>query len=125
MDENSVAHKVIGAALEVHRALGPGLLESAYQACLARELGLQGIRFRQEVMIHVEYKGLTVESAYRADFLINDLVIVELKTVDNLLPVHRAQLLTYLKWSGLKLGLLVNFNTKLLKQGVQRVVNNL
>jgi GxxExxY protein len=125
MDENSIAHKVIGAALEVHRSLGPGLLESAYQACLARELGLRGLDVRQEATIDVEYKGLKVESAYRADFLINNKVIIELKTVDNLLPVHRAQLLTYLKWSGLKLGLLLNFNAKILKQGIQRVVNNL
>jgi GxxExxY protein len=125
MDENNIARKVVGAALEVHRVLGPGLLESAYQACLARELKLRGLSFRQEAAINVEYKGLTVESAYRADFLVYNRVIVELKTVDNLLPVHRAQLLTYLKWSGLKLGLLVNFNSKLLKQGLQRVVNNL
>lgn len=125
MDENTIAHNVIGAALEVHRALGPGLLESAYQACLARELKLQGLCFQQEAVINVCYKGLIVESAYRADFLVNDRVIVELKTVDNLLPVHRAQLLTYLKWRSLKLGLLFNFNSKVLKQGIQRVVNNL
>ncbi len=125
MDENTIARQVVGAALEVHRVLGPGLLESAYQACLARELTIQGVRFREQAAIDVEYKGLMVESAYKADFLINDRVIVELKTVDNLSPVHRAQLLTYLKWSGLKLGLLFNFNSKLLKQGIQRVVNNL
>jgi GxxExxY protein len=125
MDENGIASSVVGAALEVHRALGPGLLESAYQACLARELEFQGIAFRREASINIEYKGLVVASAYRADFLINGGVIVELKAVDNLLPVHRAQLLTYLRWSGLKLGLLLNFNSRLMKQGVQRVVNNL
>jgi GxxExxY protein len=125
MDENNIAHRVIGAALEVHRGLEPGLLESAYQACLARELGLRGLDFRQEATNDVEYKGLKVESDYRADFLVNDRVIIELKTVDNLLPVHRAQLLTYLKWSGLKLSLLFNFNAKTLKHGIQRVVNNL
>ncbi|MCU7828393.1 MAG: GxxExxY protein [Candidatus Thiodiazotropha sp. (ex Myrtea sp. 'scaly one' KF741663)] len=125
MDENATAQSVIGAALEVHRTLGPGLLESAYQACLARELGLIGLPFQTEAVIAVEYKGLNVKSAYRADFLINHQLIVELKTVDNILPVHRAQLLTYLKWSGLKLGLIFNFSAKLLKQGMHRVVNNL
>ncbi|MES9970372.1 MAG: GxxExxY protein [Candidatus Thiodiazotropha sp.] len=125
MDENGISKQVIGAALEVHRALGPGLLESAYQACLAREMVLQGLCFRQQAVIDVVYKGLVVESAYRADFLMNDKVIVELKTVDNLLPVHRAQLLTYLRWGGIKLGLLFNFNTMLLKHGIQRLVNNL
>ncbi|MBT2969118.1 MAG: GxxExxY protein [Candidatus Thiodiazotropha sp. (ex Ctena orbiculata)] len=125
MDENRISKQVIGVALEVHQALGPGLLESAYQACLAREMSLQGLVFRQQATIDAEYKGLLVESAYRADFLINDRVIVELKTVDNLLTVHRAQLLTYLKWGGYKLGLLFNFNSMLLKQGIQRVVNNL
>lgn len=125
MDENSIARQVVGAALEVHRTLGPGLLESAYQACLARELALQSMRFRQQSPIDVENKGLMVASAYRADFLVNERVIVELKAVDNLLPVRRAQLLTYLRWSNLKLGLLLSFNAKLMKQGIQRVVNNL
>ena len=125
MDENSVSKQIIGAAIEVHQGLGPGLLESAYQACLAREMDLQGLIFRQQARIDVVYKDLVVESAYRADFLVYDRVIVELKTVDNLLPVHRAQLLTYLKWGGFKLGLLFNFNSVLLKQGIQRVVNNL
>ncbi|MES9943854.1 MAG: GxxExxY protein [Candidatus Thiodiazotropha sp.] len=125
MDENRVSKQIIGAAIEVHQGLGPGLLESAYQACLAREMDLQGLIFRQQARIDVVYKGLVVESAYRADFLVYDRVIVELKTVDNLLPVHRAQLLTYLKWGGFKLGLLFNFNSVLLKQGIQRVVNNL
>jgi GxxExxY protein len=89
MDENRISRQVVGAALEVHRALGPGLLESAYQACLARELTLQGVCFQQQAAIDVAYKGLMVKSAYKADFLVNDRVIVELKTVDNLLPVHR------------------------------------
>ncbi len=125
MEENEIAKKVIGAAIEVHRWLGPGLLESAYHDCLIHELKLRDLLFESEAPIAVVYKGLSIGLAYRADVLVENKVLVELKTVDNLLPVHKAQLLTYLKLSERKLGLLVNFNVPILKDGVQRVVNNL
>ena len=125
MDENAIADLVIGAAIEVHRALGPGLLESAYQRCLAHEFSLRGIRFQQEVAIDLNYKGLAVETAYRADFIVADHVVLELKAMDRIEPVHRAQVLTYLKWSEKRLGLLLNFNAALLKAGIHRVVNGL
>jgi GxxExxY protein len=125
MDENGIATEVIGAAIEVHRILGPGLLESAYHDCLSHELKLRNVSFETEVPLAVEYKGLIVGQAYRADFLVEQKVLVELKTVDVLQPVHKAQLLTYLRLSKRKLGLLINFNVPVLHKGVQRVANNL
>lgn len=113
---------IIGAAIEVHRHLGPGCLESTYESCLARELEERGIAFRRQVRLPVVYKGLVVEEAYRIDLLINDAVIVEIKSVDTLLPIHEAQLITYLKLSGKKVGLLINFNVPVLKQGIVRRV---
>jgi len=124
MDENRITEGVIGAAIEVHRALGPGLLESTYQRCLAHELRLRGIAFEQQVAVALDYKGLLVESAYRADFVVLNAVILELKAVQQLEPIHGAQLLTYLRWSGLKLGLLINFNVGVLRNGIKRIVNN-
>ena len=125
MDENQIATEVIGAAIEVHRILGPGLLESAYRDCLAHELSLRKIDFESEVPLAVEYKGLMVGQAYRADLLVGQKVLVELKTVEALQPVYKAQLLTYLRLAHRKLGLLINFNVLTLKDGVKRVVNNL
>jgi GxxExxY protein len=125
MDENQIATEVIGAAIEVHRILGPGLLESAYRDCLVHELSLRKIDFESEVPLAVEYKGLVVDQAYRADLLVGQKVLVELKTVEALQPVHKAQLLTYLRLAHRKLGLLINFNVSTLKDGVKRVVNNL
>lgn len=124
MDENRITEGVIGAAIEVHRALGPGLLESTYQRCLAHELRLRGIAFEQQVAVALDYKGLLVESAYRADFVVLNAVILELKAVQQLEPIHGGQLLTYLRWSGLKLGLLINFNVGVLRNGIKRIVNN-
>jgi GxxExxY protein len=118
-----VSSEIIAAAIEVHRQLGPGLLESVYRACLARELGLRGIDRRQEVALPVSYKGLLLEAAHRIDLLVEDLVIVELKSVERLEPVHKLQLLTYLRLSGRWLGLLVNFNSVLLKDGLRRMLN--
>jgi GxxExxY protein len=123
MDENRITEQLIGAAIEVHRNLGPGLLEAAYRQCLAHEFDLRGIPFAREVAIGLDYKGLVIESAYRADFLVARKVIVELKSVETLTTLHRAQLLTFLKWSGLKLGLLLNFNVPTLRSGIRRVVN--
>jgi GxxExxY protein len=125
MDEDAVSRRVIGPAIEVHRALGPGMLESVYQKCLGRELALQGLDCREEVPLAVHYKGLDFEAPFRLDLLVEDKVIVELKAVERILPVHEAQLLSYLRLAGLKLGLLVNFNVPVMKSGIRRIVNNL
>jgi GxxExxY protein len=108
--------------LEVHRTLGPGLLESAYQACTAREFALRGFPFEQELPLPLEYKGVHVDCGYRLDFMVAGKVIVEIKTVESLQPVHEAQLLTYLRLTGCKVGLLVNFNVPVLKHGIKRMV---
>ncbi|MEW5956572.1 MAG: GxxExxY protein [Chloroflexota bacterium] len=120
--EKELTQQIIGAAIEVHQALGPGLLESAYQACLARELTLRGIPYEQEKPLPVEYKGVKLDCGYRLDFLVTGKVIVELKAVDELHPIHEAQLLTYLKLTGCKVGLLINFNVPVLKNGIKRMV---
>jgi GxxExxY protein len=120
MDRDPVTEKIIGCAIEVHRALGPGLLESAYEKCLAFELGQHGIPFRRQVPVPVEYKGARIECGYRIDLLIDDLVILELKSVDQLAPVHDAQLLTYMKLARIRTGLLINFNQHRLIDGLRR-----
>jgi len=119
---DELSRKIIGAAIEVHRHLGPGLLENAYEECLCRELAVRGIPFQRQFPVKFEYKGITVEAAYRIDVLVNDLVIVELKSVEKLEPIHDAQLLTYLRLYKRWLGLLINFNVPVLKDGVQRRV---
>ena len=116
---------MIGAAIDVHRTMGPGLLESVYQECLKHELGIRNIPYESEVQIKAEYKGLMFDSAYRMDLVVSDTVVLELKVVEHLLPVHEAQLLSYLRLTGKKLGLLINFNTPILKSGIKRVVNGL
>jgi GxxExxY protein len=120
MDRDPMTEKIIGCAIEVHRALGPGLLESAYEKCLAFELGQHGIPFRRQVPVPVEYKGARIECGYRIDLLIDDLVILELKSVDQLAPVHDAQLLTYMKLARIRTGLLINFNQQRLIDGLRR-----
>lgn len=125
MDENALANQVIGAAIEGHKFLGPGLMESAYHACLMRELVLRKLHFESEVPVAVEYKGVAVSDAYRMDLMVENKLIIELKTVHSITDIHKAQLLTYLRLTQRKLGLLINFNEQLLKHGVQRVVNNL
>jgi len=119
----AVSGQVIGAAIEVHRHLGPGLLESVYRACLAQELRLRGIGCRQEMALPLNSKGLELEVSHRLDLLVEDLVVVELKAVERLEPVHRFQLLTYLRLSGRWLGLLLNFNTDLIQHGLRRMLN--
>jgi GxxExxY protein len=119
---DAVARQVVDASLKVHRALGPGLLESAYEACLAHELVLRGIAVRRQVPLPIEYEGLRLEAGYRLDLVAGDLVIVEIKAVEALSRLHEAQLITYLKLSGISLGLLINFNVPLLKDGVRRFV---
>ena len=115
---------MIGAAIEVHRSLGPGLLESAYQECLGRELSLRGIPYQREPELPVEYKGHRVECGYRVNFVVDGGVVVEVKTVEAFLPVHQAQLLPYLRVGGWKVGLLVNFNVPVLKQGAKRFLQS-
>ena len=122
---DQVTEKIIGAAIEVHRALGPGLLESAYEACLAFELSDRGLKVETQKPLPVVYRGVKLDCGYRLDLLVDDSVIVEIKAVDHLAPIHQAQLLSYLKLSGCKVGLLLNFNVKMLRQGVSRVVNGL
>ena len=119
---DGVTRRVIGAAIDVHRALGPGLLESAYAECLTRELILRGIPFRRQVSLPVDYKGLRLDCSYRLDLLVADSVVVEIKAVSAIEPVHEAQLLTYMKLGGWKLGLLLNFNVPFLKDGIRRRV---
>jgi len=113
---------IIGAAIEVHRQLGPGLLESAYEQCLCHELHLRGLPFKCQVNLPVSYKGLQLDCGYKIDVIVNDEVIVELKSVERILSVHEAQLLTYLKLSGKRVGLLINFSSSLLTQGIIRRV---
>jgi GxxExxY protein len=114
---------IIGACIEVHRHLGPGLLESAYELCLCRELRDRGLSFRRQVPVPFSYKGVQIECGYRLDLLVDGQIVVELKAVDRLLPIHEAQVLTYLKLAGLNTALLVNFNVPVLKVGLRRIVN--
>ena len=124
--EDEITGKIIGAAIEVHKHLGPGLLESAYQACLAHEMTLRGIQFEREKVVPLVYKQLPVETAYRADFIVENLIVVELKAVKQFEAIHQAQLMSYLKLANLKLGLLLNFNVRRLKAGgIKRVALNL
>jgi GxxExxY protein len=121
---DALSGEIIGAAIEVHRQLGPGLLESTYRACLVEELRLRGIAQLQELALPINYRGLVLETGYRLDLLVDDLVILELKSVQRLEPIHEAQLLTYLRMSGRWLGLLLNFNTYRLRSGgLQRLVD--
>ncbi|MCK9532941.1 MAG: GxxExxY protein [Gammaproteobacteria bacterium] len=120
---NALSGEVIGAAIEVHRHLGPGLLESVYRRCLLRELELRGLRATEEAPVRAVYKGLSFDAAYRMDILVEDKLAVELKVVERLAPVHEAQLLSYLRLAELPLGLLINFHVRQLSAGVKRVIN--
>jgi GxxExxY protein len=122
MEFDLLSKKVIGRALEVHRALGPGLLESAYEQCLAFELSAANISFQLQHPLPLEYKGIKLDCGYRADLLIENKLLVELKSVDKMLPIHEAQLLTYMKIAKVPIGLLINFNVKQLKMGLKRFV---
>ncbi len=122
MHPNELTRAIIGAAIEVHRTLGPGLLESAYEECLCRELDLQGIAFERQKPLPLEYKGLKLECGYRIDLLVANTVVVEVKAVEAILPVHEAQLLTYMRLGGWNVGLLINFNVPVLRQGIRRLV---
>ena len=122
MEINQLTREIIGAAIEVHSALGPGLLESAYEECMCRELSLRTIPFQRQVPLPLEYKGVRLDCGYQLDLLVAELVVVELKSVEALMPIHEAQLLTYLKLDGWNVGLLINFNVPLLRDGLKRVV---
>jgi GxxExxY protein len=117
---NKITEQIIGAAIEVHRALGPGLLESAYEECLCHELGLRQVPFERQRPLPVNYKGVKLDCGYRLDLLVSSAVVVEIKAVEVIQPIHEAQLLTYLKLGGWKLGLLINFNVPMLKEGIRR-----
>ena len=121
--ENEISGKIIGAAIEVHKKLGPGLLESAYEECLCCEMQLRGIEFKRQVPLPVNYKGVVLDCSYRLDLLVEDKVIVELKSIEGLEPIHEAQMLTYLKLRNAWLGLIINFNVIMLKDGIRRLVN--
>jgi GxxExxY protein len=120
MERAPLTAKVIGCAIEVHRALGPGLLESTYEQCLAREFGLQGIAFQLQVPLPVQYKGIQLDCGYRVDVLVDRQLILELKAVEEIKGIHEAQLLTYMKLAGIRTGLLINFNVEVLKDGIRR-----
>ena len=122
MKFDDLSNKVIGCAIEVHRNIGPGLLESAYQRCLAHEFQMQTIPFVVEHPLPVEYKGVRLDCGYRADFIVDGKLIIELKSVDKLIPVHEAQLLTYMKLAKTPVGLLMNFNVPCLRHGIKRMV---
>jgi GxxExxY protein len=122
MNINDLTGEIIGAAIEVHKALGPGLMESVYEECLCHEFGLRKIDYKRQQALPIEYKGVRLDCGYRIDVLVKGLVILELKSVDSLQPIHEAQLLTYLKLTDLKVGLLINFNVPVLREGIKRLV---
>lgn len=125
MDENACSRRIIGAAIEVHRHLGPGLLESAYELALGYELADRGLKAVRQLALPVYYKGVELGQSYRIDLLVEDSVVVEVKAIQQLLPLHEVQLLTYLRFAGKRLGLLLNFHTALMRDGVRRVVDRL
>jgi GxxExxY protein len=125
MQINDINGKIIECAIRVHKELGSGLLENAYEACLLFELHKEGLKARRQVQMPVEYQGVKIDVGYRLDLLVEEQVVVELKAVEKMLPIHEAQILTYLKLSGLKLGLLLNFSEAVLKDGIKRVANDL
>ena len=120
---NELTELIIGAAIEVHRCTGPGLMESDYEQCLCYELSQRGLRFKRQMELPVSYKGIKLDCGFRMDLVVEDEIVLELKTVDQLLPIHSAQLLTYLKLSGKRIGLLINFNEPVLKRGLKRIAN--
>ncbi len=125
LDINKTTEAVIGAAIEVHRHLGPGLLESAYEECLCEEFSLRKIPFKRQVALPVSYKSKKLDVGYRIDLLVGDEVVVELKTVESILPIHEAQTLTYMRLGGWQVGLILNFNVTVLKNGIKRLVYKL
>ena len=125
MSENAIGHVIIGAAMTVHSAVGPGLLESAYESRLIYELQKRGLHARRQVLVPIRYDGLTIDNGYRIDLLVQDLIVIELKAIEVILPAHRGQLLSYLRLGGFKLGYLLNFNVEHIRDGIMRMVNGL
>jgi GxxExxY protein len=125
LTEEQIGHAVIGAALKVHSAVGPGLLESAYEACLLYELEKRELPVRRQVLVPIRYENLAIDNGYRIDLLIGDRVVVELKSIESILPVHRAQVLSYLRLAHFKLGYLLNFNVAHMRDGIIRIVNGI
>jgi len=125
MDINELSSKIIGAAIEVHKAIGPGLLESTYEECICHELNLRSLSLERQKSLAVQYKGLKLDCGYRLDVVVENSIILELKSCERIEPIHRAQLLTYLKLSGLNLGLILNFNVTVMRDGIVRIVNEL
>jgi len=124
MELNEISSQILGAAFKVHTSIGPGVLESVYQSCLHHELRKAGLRVEAQVSLPVLYDGLKLDSGFRIDLLVEDMVIVELKCVDSILPIHKAQLLTYLKLANKPLGLLLNFDVVHMREGIKRIINN-
>jgi GxxExxY protein len=124
MTENQISYKIIQASIEVHKQLGPGLLESSYEICLAYELTQMGLRVNSQVSLPLIYKGIKLEAGYRIDLIVEDKVIIEVKSVEALADIHTAQIITYLKLKNIKLGLLINFNSVKVVDGIKRIVNN-
>jgi GxxExxY protein len=125
MDADECSRRIIGAAIEVHRLLGPGLLETTYEAALAHQLKLDGMRVARQLVLPAVYKDLMLQDAYRIDLLVEDAVVIEVKSVEKLMPIHQSQVLTYLRFSNRRVGLLINFNTVVLREGIKRLVNQL
>jgi GxxExxY protein len=125
MEINQLSSKIIGAAIEVHKAIGPGLLESAYEKCLCQELKLRGFSFENQKPLPLFYKGEKLDCGYRMDVVVEKTIIVEMKSCEKIEPIHKAQLLTYLKLSGLRLGLILNFNVPVMRDGIARIANKL
>ncbi|MBE9571070.1 MAG: GxxExxY protein [Proteobacteria bacterium] len=125
MDINELSSRIIGAAIEVHKALGPGLLESAYEECLSHEFSFRNFSFERQKSLPLIYKGKKLDCGYRLDLVVENAIILELKSCEKIEPIHKAQLLTYLKLSGLHLGLILNFNTTVMRDGIVRIVNEL
>jgi GxxExxY protein len=125
MNINQLTSKIIGAAIEVHKILGPGLLESAYEECLCHELSIQGVSFEKQKPLSIDYKGKKLDCGYRLDMVVENAVVLELKSFEKIESIHHAQLLTYLKLSELNIGLILNFNVSLMRDGIVRIVNDL
>jgi GxxExxY protein len=123
MDIELVAREIVDSAIKVHRTLGPGLFESTYQKCLAHELGSRGLKVQNELVLPIIYDGIQIESGYRIDMLVEDMIIIENKAVEAIAPIHKTQLLTYLRLGGYRLGFLLNWKVELMKDGIHRIVN--
>jgi GxxExxY protein len=122
---NNLTERIIGCSIEVHKAIGPGLLESAYEECLCFELGHTGLTFRRQVPLPVRYKSVNLDCGYSLDLIVENEIIIELKAVERIMPIHEAQLLSYLKMLNKRIGLILNFHTSIMKHGIKRIVNNL